>query len=442
VDKTIEKLRRSDLHLSKKMLALLRYEYDPKNIVKSKIFGPRFDSQDTWILHSNFNIKAEHRRAFEFEFGKPGCDNKIIYLMNILGYEVVNDPAFVKTYHVHASQQRDYTIKDKLMRPYSIVSPYGYSIDKCPTFCGINWDDVDFNEILFSDNILLHDYVKRKLDKGQKFIIPRIAGVENNFAAYGEICKKNGHTDPQIGEYFNRNIMTMKKNAGIYLTSPESVMLYSEMYMRAMDNAELIGGWERHGNVYPGIKQSHDYIHKKYKSRKFFWAFAFDIFHYIHSLPWTHALRGKRVLIISAFENSILESLPNRDKIYGVDLFPDCTISTIRPPQTQGEENSQEFSIELANFCTKLDKIKDTYDVALVSCGGYGNLVCNHIYSQNGKSAIYVGGVLQMYFGILGERWLRERPDIVTLYANTYWKRPKDSEKPRNYQAVEGSCYW
>lgn len=47
-----------------------------------------------------------------------------------------------------------------------------------------------------------------------------------------------------------------------------------------------------------------------------------------------------------------------------------------------------------------------------------------------------------MYFGILGERWLRERPDIVTLYLNEWWRRPSDAEKPRNFQAVEGSCYW
>lgn len=36
LDKTIEKLQKSDLHKEKKMIALLRYEYDPTNIVKSK----------------------------------------------------------------------------------------------------------------------------------------------------------------------------------------------------------------------------------------------------------------------------------------------------------------------------------------------------------------------------------------------------------------------
>lgn len=61
-----------------------------------------------------------------------------------------------------------------------------------------------------------------------------------------------------------------------------------------------------------------------------------------------------------------------------------------------------------------------------------------------GKSAIYVGGVLQMYFGILGNRWIKDRPGIIKLYVenNPYWSRPKDSERPTGYQNIEKSCYW
>ena len=91
------------------MFALLRYEYNQDDINKSLIFGPRFDSQDTWIFHSNFIPKKDEEKVFNFEFGKPGCDNKFIYLLNILGYEVLNDPGLIKTYHVHTTELRDYT---------------------------------------------------------------------------------------------------------------------------------------------------------------------------------------------------------------------------------------------------------------------------------------------------------------------------------------------
>ena len=446
LDKSIEKLQKSDIHREKKMIALLRYEYDSTNIVKSKIFGPRHDSQDTWILHSNFNILPEHHKLFEFEFGKPGCDNKITYLMNILGYEVVNDPTFIKTYHIHSNQTREYTIMDRVSDPYTLIVPYGYPIDKFVHSMNVNLAELsprtkDFGEVKFDDNILLHDYVKGKLEKGQRFIIPRVAIMENNFAMFGEICKKTNRVDQSIGEYFNNTIQKLKENTGIRVTSIDSIYVYSELYCKALHNAEMIGGWEIYGPQYPHIKDSYDYLRKKYKQKKFFWNAAFDVFNYIHTLPWTLALRGKRLLIVSAFTRSIQEKLPYIKDIYGRDLFPECTITTIQPPQTHGQGMCREFNEELEYFCHELDKLKDTYDVALVSCGGYSNLVCNHIYEHNGKSAICVGGVLQMYFGIVGERWLHTNKDIISLYMNKYWSRPKDIEKPMNYQSVEGGYY-
>ena len=214
------------------------------------------------------------------------------------------------------------------------------------------------------------------------------------------------------------------------------------MYLKAFENCELYGGWDKQGHVYPCVAGAQDYIENQVaKDKRMIWGFAFDIFHYIASTPWTHALRGKRILLVSAFETSLQEKIPIREKIYGVDLFPECEFITIKPPQTQGSEPSQEFNIELDNFFRRLELIRGTYDVALVSCGGYGSLVTNHIYEM-GIPAIYVGGVLQMYFGILGSRWLRERPDILRLYLNENWSRPKEAEKPSNFTAVEGSCYW
>jgi hypothetical protein len=124
-DSTIEHLKISTLHNNKHMFALLRYEYDGKNTENSLLFGPRFDSQDTWIFHSNNMIKKKQENLFNFEFGKPGCDNKIIYIMNILSYEVINDPTFIKIYHYHRSQIRNYSISDIILPPWGGIIPAG-----------------------------------------------------------------------------------------------------------------------------------------------------------------------------------------------------------------------------------------------------------------------------------------------------------------------------
>ena len=56
------------------------------------------------------------------------------------------------------------------------------------------------------------------------------------------------------------------------------------------------------------------------------------------------------------------------------------------------------------------------------------------------KSSIYVGGVLQMYFGIYGERWLKERKDIMKLYMNEHWIRP--TVQANGFEKIENGCYW
>ena len=103
---------------------------------------------------------------------------------------------------------------------------------------------------------------------------------------------------------------------------------------------------------------------------------------------------------------------------------------------------SREFDQELDKFYIELDEVKDNYDVALLSCGGYCNIVLNYIFKNHKKSGIYIGGVLQMYFGIYGNRWLSERPDIMRLYLNNYWKRPMNTEKPNGFEKIEKGCYW
>ena len=100
-----------------------------------------------------------------------------------------------------------------------------------------------------------------------------------------------------------------------------------------------------------------------------------------------------------------------------------------------------DWHVEFTYFCKQIKKIENEFDVALCSCGGYGNPICSYIYSLN-KSAIYVGGVLQMYFGIYGNRWLTERKESMKLYMTTDWKRPSEHEKPLNHNTIESGCYW
>jgi len=463
-DISLRKLLYSSISNTPQIFALLRYEFRGEtDLLKCPIFGPRFDSQDTWIIHYSKNtengsvtarIKENHEKAFDFEFGRPGCDNKIAYLANVLGYEVINDPRFIRSYHYHSNQSRNYTRNDVIGQPYTVVSPAGFNPYTIAPSLGVDVKTVigstnGFKNIRFNDNDLLYNYISGKLEKGENFIIPRISGHENNFAFFGKIIQNNvlNRVEPvipgEIHNYFQNTVPIMKRNAGIRVSNIDSIVKYSNMYLRAFENCDIYGGWEAWGHYIPHILQSHNFITTTFLTKQSFWVFAMDIYHYIYSRPFTTALRGRRILIVSPFEESIRSKLEIRNKLYdGVDLFPNCSFVFIKPPMTNGDNPSDEFDVELSRFYTRLDKLKEKYDVALLSCGGYANPIANYIYENHGASAIYVGGVLQMYFGIYGGRWLKERADVLKLFMNNNWSRPSEEEKPVNSSSIEGGCYW
>ena len=440
-DDTIKILNKTDLHLHKSMIGLLRYEYRKYmvDLSDARLFGPRGDSQDSWIFHTDYNVEKNYRGGFDIYFGQPGCDNKLLYLYKTLGYKIYNDPLTIKSYHLHAETGRNYDLK-LIHLPYMITMPYnpkGYGNGLDNSFA----PDLRFN--MSKDSDALNNYLKEAIMKNERFIIPRIAGIENNVAHLGHMFNKNnGPLNTSATTYLKGAVKTMKNNAGINLTNMNSIVNYANLYLKAFDDCNCYTDWEPYGNVYRGIKGSHDFISHSYaQSKRPIWARTLDVFEYIHSEPWTQCLSGKRILIISSFAKTIEKNMHNADKIYGKDLFPGCDFVYLKPPQTNGKNDSRDFSVELKEFCDKIDDIKDTFDIALVSCGGYGNLVCSHIYDI-GKSSIYVGGVLQMYFGILGTRWKRERPDILKFYMNEHWHVPTAEDRPKGFENIEGSCYW
>lgn len=81
--------------------------------------------------------------------------------------------------------------------------------------------------------------------------------------------------------------------------------------------------------------------------------------------------------------------------------------------------------------------LKQNCDVYFISCGCYGLILCDRLKAA-GKKAIYVGGLLQLMFGLKGKRWDNRKE--VSDYYNNYWTYPET--KPKNWQKIEGGCYW
>ena len=124
---TINQLKFSYLHKEKCCLGLTRYEYvDDDNYYINNIFVNNGWSQDTWILHTNSIVKELYELdIFDFNLGTPGCDNKILYLLYRLNFNLINCPTLINIFHYHNTNIINYidNKESRLKRPYLCLKP-------------------------------------------------------------------------------------------------------------------------------------------------------------------------------------------------------------------------------------------------------------------------------------------------------------------------------
>jgi hypothetical protein len=118
------------INMENKFLALLRWDVpDSGRLEDAQIFGPRADSQDTWVIRvADIQARGPEALAKELEvpFGKMGCDNAIALDMLRKKFLVVNPALSIKTYHFHSSELRTYSKTDVVERPFfHYVHPTG-----------------------------------------------------------------------------------------------------------------------------------------------------------------------------------------------------------------------------------------------------------------------------------------------------------------------------
>ncbi len=232
---------------------------------------------------------------------------------------------------------------------------------------------------------------------------------------------------------------TLKVNTGMFSTNFLGRHYYLKKYTKSLKKCDCIGLWDYD-----------EYIDDKIMIQKFvnqkrcvlLSAKAFDCLGCLNiNKPYYMALNGKKVLIINPNAKLIESQYKIKEKILPKDKeLPSFILKTYAPINTQGSAQTNKYSTWKECLKKMVEEIKlIDFDIALVSCGSYGIPICAEIFKL-GKTAVYVGGALQMFFGILGKRW--ENNITYKKYINEYWKRPLPDEKPDGYKMVEGGCYW
>lgn len=156
--------------------------------------------------------------------------------------------------------------------------------------------------------------------------------------------------------------------------------------------------------------------------------------------PWSYQLKDKRVLVISPFADTVSSQFEIKDKLWSnPKVLPDFDLITYKNVQSIGNSGPDEnWAVSLKRMQKDISKLD--FDVAILGCGAYGVPLASYIKNTLSKSAIYIGGGLQILFGIKGKRW--DNHEIIKEMYNEYWTRPSLTETPTKSLSVENGCYW
>lgn len=221
--------------------------------------------------------------------------------------------------------------------------------------------------------------------------------------------------------------------AGFFPDNPKFLPQFNEVMKDACRQTDILGIW---------LNSCEDYYIKNYCPDLKATCKLLALEPWRSKVPWSAALKGKKVLIIHPFEDSIQSQYQNQDKLFpGTDILPQFELKTLKAVQTAGNSNDTRFSdwFEALDWmCKECEDID--FDIALLGCGAYGYPLAAHI-KKMGKQAIHMGGCLQILFGLKGRRWDEGEPDVVAMY-NEYWHYPMVSEIPKGSGDIEGGTYW
>jgi len=269
------------------------------------------------------------------------------------------------------------------------------------------------------------EILKALLNEKTPFLASRFGDTELRTVIYTiEIC---------IGlrKKYPRSICEkMRMNAGFFPATQENMFLFGKLMIESCKEVDIFGVW---------YNLLEDFVIDKFNPRSKLVVLE-SLEPYRNKNPWSAALKGKKVLVIHPFAETINNQYQRREKIFdNKNVLPDFELITLKAVQSNANSkvNYEDWFIALEDMYQKAKNID--FDIAIVGCGSYGMPLSAKLKQLN-KKVIHLAGATQLLFGIRGARW-DERPEMKHLF-NDNWVRPAESETPELASKVEGGCYW
>ena len=226
-----------------------------------------------------------------------------------------------------------------------------------------------------------------------------------------------------------KNVMHM--NAGFFPATDESLYEFGKAILQSIKQVDIWGVW---------FNILEDYFTCKFRSEADLVPLEALEPYRMQGVPWSAALKGKKVLVVHPFANTIQAQYKKRELLFpNTDVLPEFELITYKAIQTNaGGTCIYDTWFEALDAMFEDIKTID-FDVAIVGCGSYGLPLSAKIKKLD-KQVMHLAGATQLLFGIRGARW-DVRPELQYLF-NEHWTRASDDEKPKLAKEVEGGCYW
>lgn len=270
-----------------------------------------------------------------------------------------------------------------------------------------------------------NNQIVKMIDSGKPFLVARFGDAELRTLVY-TLDIKYGLRREFPG--YIKKIMHL--NAGFYPCTTNNMKQFGELLWESAQDVDMFGVW---------FNFMEDYvIHETAPNASLVRLEYLEP--YRSSFPWSRALKGKKVLVVHPFADSIRKQYARRELLFNNnDVLPEFYLKVYKAIQTNagGICKYDSWFLALDRMFEDIQKID--FDIAIIGCGAYGLPLAAKI-KKMGKQAIHLGGATQILFGIRGARW--DKKIDMQKYFNEYWIRPDISEKPKDAEKVENACYW
>lgn len=270
-----------------------------------------------------------------------------------------------------------------------------------------------------------NQFIFDSINNNKRFFIARLGDVECRLLMNQE--QVNYHLIKRVPDKIRT---TAFKNAGMFSTDDQGIETFFNYYTSGMKHITGLCVW---------FNQMEDYLADKYAANATLLSLD-GLESYLYEKPWTTALKGKKVLVVSPFADTIEKQFRKRELLFkSKETIPLFDLKTYKSFYTLPGEKIIYDKWETVLQKMKEDCLKIDFDIAILGCGSYG-LALGSLLFEAGKNVIHAGGVTQIYFGIKGKRW--EKRKYMSEFFNEYWVRPSEKEKPKSSNNIEEGCYW